>query len=129
MSPQALRRKILKLEVKAPITEKLQAEFASRKSRKLDAWYSSQKEHWLGWLKEYDGPGYYGRENWDVEAKTVFNRVVNPCMVLWLGEACGLPRKQVQAAAAAALAAEDRMAAQSGAIRKVIPWADIEAKL
>ena len=21
-------------------------------------WYRTQKERWLGWLREYDGPGY-----------------------------------------------------------------------
>src|SRR5262245_11407403 len=24
-------------------------------------WYKTQKEHWLGWLSEYHGPGAYGR--------------------------------------------------------------------
>lgn len=27
------------------------------------AWYDTQKEHWLGWLADYDGPGYYGRQH------------------------------------------------------------------
>jgi hypothetical protein len=25
-------------------------------------WYKTQKQHWLGWLKEYHGPGAYGRK-------------------------------------------------------------------
>ena len=24
-------------------------------------WYRTQKEHWLGWLSQYEGPGAYGR--------------------------------------------------------------------
>ncbi len=27
-----------------------------------NAWFSSQKEHWLCWLKEYGTPGVYGRK-------------------------------------------------------------------
>ena len=26
-------------------------------------WYKTQKEHWLGWLREYHGPGCYGRQD------------------------------------------------------------------
>ena len=26
------------------------------------AWYTSQKQHWLGWLRDYSGPGAYGRK-------------------------------------------------------------------
>ena len=26
-----------------------------------NVWYPNQKEHWLGWLREYDGPGAYDR--------------------------------------------------------------------
>ena len=26
-------------------------------------WYTSQKEHWLGWLKGYNGPGHYRRKH------------------------------------------------------------------
>jgi len=27
------------------------------------AWYRSQKQHWLGWLTEYSGPGAYGKQS------------------------------------------------------------------
>jgi hypothetical protein len=23
--------------------------------------FASHKDHWIGWLEEYDGPGYYDR--------------------------------------------------------------------
>ena len=81
---------------------------SERHTRRKDPWYHTQKEHWLGWLAEYDGPGYY-------------NRVVNPCMILWFGEATGVSRNVVKAAAADALAAKDNMGAQSAAIRRHIP--------
>lgn len=27
--------------------------------------YDTHRDHWIGWLEEYDGPDYYGRSNWD----------------------------------------------------------------
>jgi len=94
-----------------------------------NAWYSRQKEHWLGWRKEYDGPGYYGRQSWDVTSERVYNRVANPAMVLWLGEAAGISKFQVKSAVAAAKKAGTTFPAQCGAIRRVIPWSDIEPLL
>jgi hypothetical protein len=60
-------------------------------------WYTSppQKEHWLGWLREYDGPGAYSRQNADRSAELVYNHIVCPPMVLWLGEASGVPKSKV----------------------------------
>jgi hypothetical protein len=51
--------------------------------------YKTHKDHWLGWLSEYDGPGYYGRESWDVNAKTVYQRLNCGPMIVWLNEAAG----------------------------------------
>lgn len=125
MTPIQLRRKIMRLEPVQPIAASFETAIAVRKTRRKDPWYESQKEHWLGWLKEYVGPGYYGRQSWEVTAEAVYNRVVNPSMVLWLGEAAGVPKAAVRTAADAALAAPPSMAAQSGAIRAVIPWSMI----
>lgn len=33
--------------------------------------YATHKDHWVQWLEEYDGPGYYGRSNWDRDAQFV----------------------------------------------------------
>ncbi len=50
-------------------------------------WYTTQKEHWLGWLGEYDGPGGYGRvPGKKRDAKFAYNHIVNPEMLLWLFE-------------------------------------------
>jgi hypothetical protein len=61
-------------------------------------WYRSQKEHWLGWLSEYDGPGYYGRKNPDRSAEFVYNHINCAPMVLWLGEASGISIAKLRAA-------------------------------
>jgi hypothetical protein len=129
MTPQQLRARILRLSEDQPLTSAFERAIADRRTRKKDAWYSSQKAHWLGWLKEYDGPGYYGRAEWNVTAEAVYNRIVNPSMVLWLGEAAGVPAPSVKAAADAALRAPDNMSSQSGAIRRHVTWAMIEAAL
>lgn len=129
MTPKQLRSRIARLEADQPIAARFEKTIADRATRKKDPWYATQKEHWLGWLGEYDGPGYYGRAEWDVSAQTVFNRVVNPSMVLWLCEASGVSAKHVKAAAEAALQAGERMSAQSGAIRKHVNWAMIESAL
>jgi hypothetical protein len=126
MTPQQLRRKIQDLESEPPLTVAFERELAESTASLRKAWYSHQKEHWLGWLKEYDGPGYYGRQSWDITAERVYNRVVNPAMVLWLGESAGISTAQVKSAVAAAKSAGPKFAAQCGAIRRVIPWSDIE---
>ena len=53
-------------------------------------WYRTQKEHWLGWLGEYHGPGAYGRApSEERDARFVYNHIVCPEMLLWLIEASG----------------------------------------
>ena len=92
-------------------------------------WYRTQKEHWLGWLRKYDGPGAYGRKlapNRD--ARFAYNHIVCPEMLLWLIEAAGVKQALVVAAQNAA-ATGTTMMQRSGAIRKQVPWAEVRATL
>src|SRR5687768_1490863 len=42
-------------------------------------WYLTQKEHWLGWLSGYDGPGAYGRKGGPhQDAMFAYNHIVEP---------------------------------------------------
>jgi hypothetical protein len=93
------------------------------------AWYKNQKEHWLGWLEKYGGPAKHGRRKRVVTAEAVYNRIADPTMILWLGEAAGIPDGQVNKAIAAAKHAGVPWQAQCGAIRRVIPWTDIASRL
>ena len=130
MSPSQLRRRIHKFPALPSVTVQLEAALAKRGTPdKSTVRYSSQREHWLRWLEEYDGAGYYGRENWNHTAEFVYNHINCPPMALWLGEASGVDKETVVKAKNAALRAKSSFASQSAAIRKVIPWADIEAKL
>ncbi len=127
MTPRTLASKIAKLPATPPITIAFEREL--RKLRTwgtTPVWCSTQKEHWLGWLKGYGGPGYYERKNWNRDAEFVYNHIVCPPMVLWLGEASGISQILVRKAKKAALSAKPTLPAQSAAIRRVIPWAVIE---
>jgi len=85
-------------------------------------WYRTQKEHWLGWLREYDGPGAYGRiPGKQRDAKFAYNHVVEPKMLLWLIEATGLNPDLVDRAKRASAEGASLMQ-KSGAIRRVVPW-------
>ena len=129
MTPKQLRQRILRLPVSAPITEAFEARLAETTASLRRSWYENQREHWLGWLKEYDGPGYYGRENWEVDARSVYNRVGNPAMVLWLGEASGISTTIVKNAAADAMKLRGSFPRQCGAIRSLITWDMIEDRI
>jgi len=63
-------------------------------------WYTSQKEHWLGWLSECSGPGYHGR---------------------------GVPKGRLSKSKQAA-SASPQLQTQSATSRKIIPWKMIEAR-
>ena len=129
MTPQQLRMTIRILPERPRITTTLEQALRKRANKKKVVWYSSQKEHWLGWLKEYDGPGFYGRQDSNRTAEFVYNHINCPPMVLWLGEACGLPKALVVEAKTEALAAKPSRASQCAAIRNLIPWSKIEKKL
>lgn len=95
----------------------------------LGVWYTTQKQHWLGWLGEYGGPGAYGRiSGQNRDAKFVYNHVVCPEMLLWLIEAAGVRRELVDAARAACQAGTTQMQ-KSGAIRRHVPWVELHKTL
>jgi hypothetical protein len=88
-------------------------------------WYLTQREHWLGWLGQYDGPGAYGRiPGKKRDARFAYNHVVCPQLLLYLIRAIPLRPELVQAAERAAEGGTTLMQ-KAGAIRKVAPWAEI----
>lgn len=92
-------------------------------------WYFTQKEHWLGWVAGYRGPGAYSRKNWkNRDAKFVYNHIVCPDMLIYLIRAIPLPTETITAAEAAYETGSTLMA-KAGAIRKVVPWSVIYEEL
>lgn len=88
-------------------------------------WYLTQKEHWIGWLSEYHGPGAYGRKTeQNRDARFAYNHVVCPQLLLYLVRAIPLRPELIDAAEQAYLSGSSLME-KSGAIRKVAPWSEI----
>lgn len=64
--------------------------------------FKTQKEHWLGWLREYGGPGAYNRKGGkNREAKSAYNHIIEFKMLLWIIDASRVDRKLVHRAKAA----------------------------
>jgi hypothetical protein len=131
MTPKSLRTKISKLRVAAPVTESYRKAVSALGIWKgKEVWYSSQKEHWMVWLSEYDGPGFYGRKDWaERTAEFVYNHIGNPQMVLWLAEAAGVPKKDLLVAKRSALSGGRNRNSHCALIRKAIPWSAVEERL
>ena len=129
MSPSTLLRKIRNFSERPPIATDFECLLQVRGLwSRTGVWYGSQKEHWRGWLRGYHGPGHYKRKRWDRPAEFAYNHLLCPPMVLWLGEASGIPKRKITLAKDAALKASS-LAARCAAIRKVIPWELIEKRL
>jgi hypothetical protein len=93
-----------------------------------NVWYQTQKEHWLGWLNEYKGPGAYGRSGTHDDAKFIYNHIVEPKMLLWLIEATKVNLSSIQALKDA-YSTGNTMMQKSGQIRKLVPWTEIHKAL
>lgn len=91
--------------------------------------YKTQKEHWLGWLSEYDGPGAYGRKTDKTrDAEYAYNHIVEYRMLLWLIKAAKVKPKLIKEATEACEKHKTLMG-KSAAIRKHVPWKIIEGTL
>lgn len=130
MSPHTLSRTIRTFPERPPFTTDFESVLHVRGTwTRTGVWYGSQREHWIGWLRGYHGPGAYRRKKWNGDAEFAYNHLLCPPMVLWLGEACGIPKKMVKRAMNAGLAAPSSLPAICAAIRRQIPWESIERRL
>ncbi len=128
MTIPELRRHVASLSPAGPHSEALQRAIRER-FKKREVWYRTQQEHWLGWLRSYDGPGFYGRRRWDRDAQFVYNHIQCAPMLLWLAEAAGVPSETIVAAGQAVLTAGARLSSQVAALRHLIPWSAVELEL
>lgn len=91
--------------------------------------YTTQKDHWLGWLNPNSGTGTYPRADAPSRnARYVYNHIMEPKMLLWLVSAAQVESSKVQLASQAAGSATS-MAGAAAAIRKAIPWPVVAAAL
>jgi hypothetical protein len=94
-----------------------------------EKWYKTQKQHWLGWLSEYNGPGAYGRKTgMNRDAKYAYNHIVEPRMLLWLIAAAGL-RSDLVNTALLACARAATPSGKSASIRKHVSWSKVACAL
>ena len=82
--------------------------------------YTTQHAHWIGWLSVTPGAGSYARSP-EVRARVVYNRLVEPQMLLWLIEASKVDPGLVSKAKRA-VSALTTLAGKSKAIREVVPY-------
>jgi len=94
-------------------------------------WYKSQKEHWLGWLGDYDGPGFYQRKTHaGRDAKYIYNHIMCSPMLLYLPEALGVSIELIRNAYDDVIKANSpKMAKQCAIVRSIIPFQVIDEKL
>ncbi|MBG6107386.1 hypothetical protein [Frigoribacterium sp. CG_9.8] len=88
-------------------------------------WWTSQHEHVIAWFNEIDGPGAYKRRSRGLGARHGYIHFQCAPGLLWIAEAVGVDPVLVQLAADAA-AGVGRPATQCAAIRRVLPWQQIE---
>jgi hypothetical protein len=113
--PRAVRR----LPATAPLSDKLSK-----------GGYETHQDHWIGWLKEYDGPGYYGRSDWSVDARAVYQRLANGRMIVWLSEAAGEEPKRIRAAITAMKRrGNGRKQTEAKIVRSHLPWEQVATLL
>ena len=92
-------------------------------------WYRSQKEHWLGWLREYHTSGAYGRQTKiRRDAEYAYNHIVEWRMLVYLAWALGVENRLVSSARRSAERAGS-MQSGAAAVRKLIPWSLVEPRL
>ena len=66
-------------------------------SNALPAKHGSHRAHWIGWLAEYEGPGYYGRKrSRSCSAKHLYQHLHCAPMVIWLAELVGVNRRRLR---------------------------------
>jgi hypothetical protein len=89
----ALLKLIRRLPNAAPVTD-----------RSWPTDHHPNKEHWIGWLEEYDGPGYYNRRHPSAhrDAAFVYNHLHCPPMLSWVAEHAQVPAKVLREACTAA---------------------------
>ena len=129
MDARALGGVIQQLPEHKQYSQKLEAHTLLAINR--DPWYKSQKEHWLGWLGDYDGPGFYQRKTHaGRDAKYIYNHIMCSPMLLYLPEALGLSTELIKKAYDEVIRTnEPKMAKQCRTIRSIIPFELVEKEL
>ena len=125
MKARELRAVIARLPAAQPVTDT----YEHRGEGMRTVWYSSQKEHLMGWLDQYGTPGAYNRKNPGQDARHFYTHFQCAPGLLWLAEALGEDQTTLERGVRAIQEAAPKGAAQCGAFRQVVPWTRIEVLL
>ncbi len=99
--------------------------------RRLDKWgspYKSQKAHVLIWFASQNttGGGAYTRLKGNSSARTCYNRLLNPGMLVWMAAVLGADERDIERATAAAIEAEKiNYRKRCAAFREIFTFDDI----
>ena len=84
--------------------------------------YTTQKDHWLGWLNPAAGTGTYPRaSSTRRDARDIYNRIAEPKLLLWLAEAAEVSPHLITAARREA-DGKEKLNSRAAAIRKHVSW-------
>ena len=111
-SIQELLSAVQKLPPKTPQASKLP----------IGEGYTTFQQQWIGWLKDYDGPGYYGRKDGKRSARWVYQHLNNGKMIVWLNEAVGENPKTIEAAIEDMQRNGSSAQGQAKIARSHLPW-------
>ena len=91
--------------------------------------YTTQKDHWLGWLDPESGTGTYPRSGGkNRDARYVYNHIVEPKLLVYLIGAAKVDLNLVNEALKDA-ASVNALASKSARIRRHVSWETVEAAL
>lgn len=90
--------------------------------------YASHKDHWLNWLREYNGPGHYGRRDSGRTPAFVYKRLQCPEMIIWLAEAVGITENTIRTALTKCRSVRNS-SARCGKLRMYISWGMISERM
>ena len=99
--------------------------------QRLDKWgfpYKSQKAHVVNWFasQKTTGSGAYTRQAGNSSARTCYNRLLNPGMLIWMAAVLGADEGKIEKATAAAIEAEKiNYRKRCTAFRELFPFEEI----
>src|SRR5260370_1381280 len=84
--------------------------------------YPTHRDHWIGWLKEDNGPGYYGRRHWDRDARFVYQHLCFGPMIVCLNEPAGEEPALMKRTMRAMQRGEQSKQTKARSARSLLPW-------
>jgi hypothetical protein len=126
MTPEELRLVVARLPSRLPLTDELEGRTPGEPAVRMNAWYSTQKQHLLLWLGQYSEAGAYHRQGLNHDARHMYTHFQCAPGLLWLAEGAGVSQELLIQGVSAIRAAGTSGRTQSAAFRRVVPWELVE---